>query len=259
VDYTTQYSYDPADRLATVTYPTGETVTQTYNGRGLPYSLSGNVVGNIVTSTLYNKLGQITEINLNNGVKTTFSYWDVGGSYDTTGGYYGRLWEIKSAKGSTVLQDVKHTWDATGNLISRQDVVASETESFSYDFLDRLTSASGPYSQSYTYNQIGNILTMNGSSYTYGSKPHAVTSVGSTSYVYDANGNMICRGTQVILEHPEIGPHIYHPPPYRFSKTPHELTMPAPCLGQHNEYVLKEILGMSDDEVADLLIAGALE
>jgi benzylsuccinate CoA-transferase BbsF subunit len=67
------------------------------------------------------------------------------------------------------------------------------------------------------------------------------------------------RGTHVILEHPEIGPHIYQPPPYRFSKTPHELTMPAPCLGQHNECVLKEILGLSDDEVADLLIAGALE
>ena len=67
------------------------------------------------------------------------------------------------------------------------------------------------------------------------------------------------RGTHVILKHPEIGPHIYHPPPYRFSKTPHELTMPAPCLGQHNEYVLKDILGMSDDEVADLLVAGALE
>jgi benzylsuccinate CoA-transferase BbsF subunit len=67
------------------------------------------------------------------------------------------------------------------------------------------------------------------------------------------------RGTHVILEHPEIGPHIYQPPPYRFSKTPHELTMPAPCLGQHNEYILKEILGMPDDEVAELLIAGALD
>jgi len=67
------------------------------------------------------------------------------------------------------------------------------------------------------------------------------------------------RGTHVILNHPEIGPHIYEAPPYRFSRTPHELTMPAPCLGQHNEYVLKEILGMSDDEVADLLISGALE
>jgi benzylsuccinate CoA-transferase BbsF subunit len=67
------------------------------------------------------------------------------------------------------------------------------------------------------------------------------------------------RRTHVVLEHPEIGPHIYQAPPYRFSKTPHKLTMPAPCLGQHNEYVLKEILGMSDDEIGDLLAAGALE
>ena len=67
------------------------------------------------------------------------------------------------------------------------------------------------------------------------------------------------RRTHVVMQHPEIGPHIYQAPPYRFSKTPHELTMPAPCLGQHNEYVLKEVLGMSDNEVADLLIAGALE
>lgn len=67
------------------------------------------------------------------------------------------------------------------------------------------------------------------------------------------------RGTHVILEHPEIGPHIYQPPPYRLSKTPPQLTMPAPCLGQHNEYILKEVLGMSDEEVSDLLIAGALE
>jgi len=67
------------------------------------------------------------------------------------------------------------------------------------------------------------------------------------------------RRTHIIREHPEIGAHIYHSPPYRFSKTPHELTMPAPCLGQHNEYVLKDIMGMSDDEVGDLLAAGALE
>jgi crotonobetainyl-CoA:carnitine CoA-transferase CaiB-like acyl-CoA transferase len=46
---------------------------------------------------------------------------------------------------------------------------------------------------------------------------------------------------------------------FQFEGPTCELTMPAPCLGQHNEYVLKEILGMSDDEVADLLIAGALE
>jgi crotonobetainyl-CoA:carnitine CoA-transferase CaiB-like acyl-CoA transferase len=67
------------------------------------------------------------------------------------------------------------------------------------------------------------------------------------------------RGTHVILEHPEIGPHIYQPPPYQLSRTPAELLMPAPCIGQHNEYILKDVLGMSDEEVADLIAAGGLE
>jgi benzylsuccinate CoA-transferase BbsF subunit len=88
---------------------------------------------------------------------------------------------------------------------------------------------------------------------------HVAAGVVASGEDLVADPQLNYRGTHVIQEHPEIGPHIYHPPPYRFSKTPHELTMPAPCLGQHNEYVLKEILGLSDDEVADLLIAGALE
>ncbi|MFC1847872.1 CaiB/BaiF CoA transferase family protein [Chloroflexota bacterium] len=67
------------------------------------------------------------------------------------------------------------------------------------------------------------------------------------------------RGTHVILDHPEIGKHIYQPPPYRLSKTPAELTMPAPCIGQHNEYILRDVLGMSDGEIADLVTAGGLE
>jgi hypothetical protein len=36
---------------------------------------------------------------------------------------------------------------------------------------------SGPYTESFSYNQIGNIMTKNGASYTYGTKPHAVTTV----------------------------------------------------------------------------------
>jgi benzylsuccinate CoA-transferase BbsF subunit len=67
------------------------------------------------------------------------------------------------------------------------------------------------------------------------------------------------RGTHLALDHPEIGRHIYQPPPYRLSLTPAELTMPAPCVGQHNEYVLRGILGMTDDEIADLVAAGGLE
>lgn len=60
------------------------------------------------------------------------------------------------------------------------------------------------------------------------------------------------------LEHPLIGRLGYHSPAYRLSETPFEARMPAPCIGQHNEYVFKEILGMSDDEIADLLAGGVI-
>ncbi len=43
------------------------------------------------------------------------------------------------------------------------------------------------------------------------------------------------------------------------SKTPGKLRSPAPLLGQHTEYVCKEILGLSDEEIADLLVAGVLQ
>lgn len=58
----------------------------------------------------------------------------------------------------------------------------------------QLNVVSGAYSRSYSYDTLGNILTLAGNSYTYGSsRPHAVTQVGSDTYGYDANGNMIGR------------------------------------------------------------------
>jgi RHS repeat-associated protein len=84
-------------------------------------------------------------------------------------------------------------------LTQREDVLAIETESFTYDFLDRLTAVSGPYSHSYAYDEIGNITSMNGSSYTYGgSQPHGVTDIGDDDYEYDDNGNMTDRDGQSI-------------------------------------------------------------
>jgi hypothetical protein len=52
----------------------------------------------------------------------------------------------------------------------------------------------------YSYDTIGNINYMNGASYTYNAntKPHAVISVGSGNYTYDANGNMTNRAGQSI-------------------------------------------------------------
>lgn len=61
-----------------------------------------------------------------------------------------------------------------------------------------------------------------------------------------------------LLEHRVIGTHAYHSPAYRLSKTPCELRKASPCLGEDNEYVYREILGLSDDEIAELLIEGVI-
>ena len=55
------------------------------------------------------------------------------------------------------------------------------------------------------------------------------------------------------LEHKEIGKHHYEAPPFRMSKTPCKLTTSGPCMGEHNEYVCKKILGFSDKEYNDLM------
>lgn len=61
------------------------------------------------------------------------------------------------------------------------------------------------------------------------------------------------------LEHPEAGRTAYDGPGFRLSKTPGRLLSPAPLLGQHTEFVCKEVLGLSDEEIADLLVARALQ
>ena len=59
------------------------------------------------------------------------------------------------------------------------------------------------------------------------------------------------RGWAVTLPHPEAGTHKYAGPVWKMSKTPGRV-FPAPCLGEHNEYVYKEILGISDEEYRKL-------
>lgn len=60
------------------------------------------------------------------------------------------------------------------------------------------------------------------------------------------------------LEHHEIGAAVYCTPPFKLSKTPCQLKMPSPCLGEHSEYVCTHILGLSDEEFLELLSEGIL-
>ena len=67
------------------------------------------------------------------------------------------------------------------------------------------------------------------------------------------------RRFYVKVKHPEMGTPAYQQQPdYILSKTPREITMPSPCLGEHNEYVYKELLGMTDEEIADHIADGVI-
>jgi benzylsuccinate CoA-transferase BbsF subunit len=82
--------------------------------------------------------------------------------------------------------------------------------------------------------------------------------VQSAREVLDRDEHLKERGYYAYLDHPEAGRTAYDGPPFKMSETPGELRWPAPLLGEHTEYVCKELLGLSDDEIADLLVAGAL-
>ena len=60
------------------------------------------------------------------------------------------------------------------------------------------------------------------------------------------------RGLFEWVTHPEAGTHPYIGMSAKLSETPGSIRRPAPCLGEHNEYVLGELLGLSKEEIAEL-------
>jgi benzylsuccinate CoA-transferase BbsF subunit len=67
------------------------------------------------------------------------------------------------------------------------------------------------------------------------------------------------RGFFTWMEHPEIGLAPFEPQStYIMSETPRDINRPSPCLGEHNEYVLKEILRYSDEDISGLISSGAV-
>lgn len=65
------------------------------------------------------------------------------------------------------------------------------------------------------------------------------------------------RGHFVRLDHPEAGPSTHHALPFRMSATPSQY-QPAPLLGQHNDYVLGEVLGLPEEEINRLMVEGVV-
>ncbi len=69
-----------------------------------------------------------------------------------------------------------------------------------------------------------------------------------------ASPHLLGRGYFVDIDHPEVGPRMTPGIPVKFSGMPNLNYYAAPTLGQHNEFILKEIVGL-DDATYDRLVA----
>jgi RHS repeat-associated protein len=223
--YTTEYLYDTWGRLQTLLYPDGEVLTYQYDSGGLVRAASG-VKGGVNYDYLrrleYDKFEHRAFVESGNGVRTEYSYRP-----DNL-----RLANLKSGvAGGAPFQNLNYAYDPVGNVLGLANDVpvpapsqfgGPTNQSFAYDDLYRLTSASGTfqyapdktnqYSLSMAYDTIDNILSKQQTTdvvqpggtvipkmktsyawtYEYGSaKPHATTHLDERTFQYDANGNQL--------------------------------------------------------------------
>ncbi|MBN1615354.1 MAG: CoA transferase [Deltaproteobacteria bacterium] len=87
--------------------------------------------------------------------------------------------------------------------------------------------------------------------------PAGVCQDGEDTLILDPH--MKARGYYVYLDHPEAGRTAYDGPPFRLSETPGKLRMPAPRMGEHTDFVCKNILGMSEQEINDCIVDQVFE
>ena len=87
---------------------------------------------------------------------------------------------------------------------------------------------------------------------------------GVPAGVVNSIGDLFCdpqlahRGIWRELPHAELGTFHYEAPPFDLLDTPAYLS-PSPLLGEHNHYVLSELLGMSEQEIQEYQSNGVIE
>ena len=69
---------------------------------------------------------------------------------------------------------------------------------------------------------------------------------------------IVARGALVECDHPVAGKVRVVGPPARLSETPADVRLPAPLLGQHTDAILRERLGLDDQEISRLRGTGAI-
>ncbi|MCH8544932.1 MAG: RHS domain-containing protein [Alcanivorax sp.] len=196
------YDYDAAGQLTGVTYPSGRTLSYSRDAQGrietISTQASGQAPKTLISGAQYLPFGPATHYSYGNGLIHQQTY-DL--DY--------RLTDIEISGISPVLERV-YSYDPVSNITDIENsLLPAKSQSFSYDALNRLMDADGPYGfMSYDYDSVGNRLGLQhndgtqlvAESYSYASDSHRLLTVEreldqqpdtTRSYQYDPAGNRV--------------------------------------------------------------------
>jgi RHS repeat-associated protein len=200
-------AYDSMDRVKTKTLPGGdEVVSYSYDPSGRLFSVTSGTK-TLSGNRTYDARGALTAwiFSATTGVSLAVAkdYYDEASEIDQSSGLSnsGLLKSIKAdsvkASGTTTQLKLSYEYDQAGNVKKRTDtLVAGRSQSFTYDYQNRLTSAAlgSIGSRSYSYDNVDRFTSKDGRSYTYGASPsYRITNDGVYSYLYDADGRPISK------------------------------------------------------------------
>ena len=203
---TVKYNYDDREFLTDLIYPGDKKVHYDVNTDGQITAMTD--WNNHKTTYDYDKNGRVVKTTNWNGVIDERSYNTAG-----------QVLTIKTSLHDKTLTDYKYTYDSDGNLVT------DNSQTYTYDMLDRLTAGQDKY----TYDAIGNITSVgnhkmtydddsrltsiddnktsidkdgNLTNYSMGGKAHTasynsqnqLTKYDDLSYTYDADGNRVSAG-----------------------------------------------------------------
>jgi RHS repeat-associated protein len=183
----TQYEYDLAGKPTRTIYPSGRVVNYLYNSLGLPDAITTQSSGNLQTvlsNIQYLPFGPAQSYVYGNGLTHSQTY-DLN-------------YRLTAIQVGSIL-DRNYTYDAVNNINGiTNNIDLAQSQTFTYDALNRLTSALGGYGNlGYTYDAVGNRLTEVRNSttdtYSYATTSNRLNSItrsaGNRNFTYDNAGN----------------------------------------------------------------------
>jgi RHS repeat-associated protein len=180
-----QYHYNAVGQMQEVVYPSGKTVTYSYDAANRVQSVSVNGTP-ILTTMQYQPFGAPTSWSWGNGTP------------------YSRSFDLDGRLASYPLGATIRTlsFDDASRIIGFTHSDATPPQTFDYDVLDRLTRFNS-LTDTYTYDEVGNRTTLRlgntDDTYTYAATSNqlnTITGTHATTYTYDAAGNTETAGTR---------------------------------------------------------------